>query len=303
MTNALHNRLLQTIAADDAARLQDEAPVAPHGADIPQEEQWWDHLITHSFQRDETSLFVDLRIDRAVFNVLLNAIEDLLQTRGRRSFINSHREQLRFLHVYMAFGTNVLSLLVSPRIRSVCELNRIARRIAFLYGRRLKEIFIVNREEGRTDPRGVGYVIDCTVVKIKHPCVPFNEAKVWFSGKHFIYYIKKEVVVNARTGSAALVSPGRSGSVHDLTVMRGNADTINRLVGDAVILGDKGYRGGTSAVRNLFVVEDVDPDAFRNKRVLVECFFGRLKKKYGVFGRSGRCLSNSSTSSSTALVQ
>ena len=66
--------------------------------------------------------------------------------------------------------------------------------------------------------------------------------------------------------------------------MRGNADTINRLVGDAVILGDKGYRGGTSAVRNLFVVEDVDPDAFRNKRVLVECFFGRLKKKYGVFG-------------------
>ena len=37
-------------------------------------------------------------------------------------------------------------------------------------------------------------------------------------------------------------------------------------------------------MRNLFVVEDVDPDAFRNKRVLVECFFGRLKKKYGVFG-------------------
>ena len=65
--------------------------------------------------------------------------------------------------------------------------------------------------------------------------------------------------------------------------MRGNAETINRLVGDAVILGDKGYRGGTSAVRNLFVVEDVDPEAFRNKRVIVECFFGRLKKKYGVF--------------------
>ena len=37
-------------------------------------------------------------------------------------------------------------------------------------------------------------------------------------------------------------------------------------------------------MRNLFVVEDVDPDAFRNKRVLFECFFGRLKKKYGVFG-------------------
>ena len=66
-------------------------------------------------------------------------------------------------------------------------------------------------------------------------------------------------------------------------MMRGNAETINRLVGDAVILGDKGYRGGTSAVRNLFVVEDVDPEAFRNVRVIVECFFGPLKKKYGVF--------------------
>ena len=43
-----------------------------------------DNLITHFFQRDKTSLFVDIRIDRGVFNVLLNAIEDLpLQTLGR----------------------------------------------------------------------------------------------------------------------------------------------------------------------------------------------------------------------------
>ena len=50
----------------------------------------------------------------------------------------------------MAFWTNVLSLLASPRIRSVCELHRIARRIAFLNGRRLKEIFIVDCDEGGT---------------------------------------------------------------------------------------------------------------------------------------------------------
>ena len=100
MTNALHNRLLQTIAADDAARLQDEAPAAQRGADIPPEEQWWDHLITHFFQRDETSLFVDQHIGTVIFNVLLNAVEDLpLQTRGSRSFIHSHREQTHFLHI------------------------------------------------------------------------------------------------------------------------------------------------------------------------------------------------------------
>ena len=151
MTNALHNRLLQTIAADDAARLQDEVPAAQRGADIPPEEQWWDHLITRFFQRDETSLFVDLRIDRAVFNVLLNAIEDLpLQTRGRRSFVHSHREQVLFLHVHMAFWTSVRSLLVGPGIRPAYELHRIARRISFLDGRRLKEIFIPDRDEGGT---------------------------------------------------------------------------------------------------------------------------------------------------------
>ena len=100
MTNALHNRLLQTIAADDAARLQDEDQAAQRGADIPPEEQWWDHLITHFFQRDETSLFVDQHIGTVIFNVLLNAVEDLpLQTRGRRSFIHSHREQLLSLYI------------------------------------------------------------------------------------------------------------------------------------------------------------------------------------------------------------
>ena len=56
--------------------------------------------------------------------------------------------------------------------------------------------------------------------------------------------------------------------------MRGNADAINRLVGESVILGDKGYRGGRPFVPNLYVVEDADNDAVRTKRVVVECFFG-----------------------------
>ena len=287
MTSTLRTRLLRQIAMADASRRRTDQEVDALRTETARRdrEQWWTHLLTHFFQRNDSVLFADLRIDRRVFDVLLDAVCDLpLQTRGRRSFVHSHREQLLFLHVYLAFGTSVAALLVSPRIRTVCEVHRLARRIAFLYHRRLKELFIINRREERVDERGVGHVIDCTVVQIKHPHVSFNEAKIWFSGKHYIYCVKKEVIVNAATGTAALVSAGRPGSVHDLTIMRGNADAINRLVGESVILGDKGYRGGRPSVPNLYVVEDADNDAVRTKRVVVECFFGRLKKKYSVFG-------------------
>ena len=161
MANSLRNRLLHAITEDDAACERDDAANDIAAVNLRGEEPWWDHLVTNFFRHDEMALFTDLRIDRGVFNVLLNAIEDLpLQTRGRRSFIHSHREQLLFLNVYMAFGTSVLALLVTPRIKSVCEVHRIARRVAFLNNRRLKDVFIVDREEGRVDARGVGYVID-----------------------------------------------------------------------------------------------------------------------------------------------
>ena len=139
--------------------------------------------------------------------------------------------------------------------------------------------------EWLNDANNVGFVIDCTVVQIKRPGVGFEEAKLWFSGKHHIYCVKKEVVVNSRTGTAAFVSTGRPGSVHDVTVMRTDSAAINRLVGRATLLGDKGYRGGESSVPHLFVVEDDTRRELRVQRSLVESFFGRLKKKYKAFGR------------------
>ena len=115
MANELRNRLLQAIAADVAARERDDAAHDIAAVNLRGDEQRWDHLITNFFRHDEMALFTDRRLDRGVFNVLLNAIKDLpLQTRGRRSFAHSHREQLLFLHVYLAFGTSVLSLLVAP---------------------------------------------------------------------------------------------------------------------------------------------------------------------------------------------
>ena len=128
-------------------------------------------------------------------------------------------------------------------------------------------------------------MIDCTVVQIKRPGIGFDEAKLWFSGKHHIYCVEKEVIINSRTGTAAFVSTGRPCSVHDVTLMRSDSDAINGLAGRSTLLGDKGYSGGESAVPRLFVVEDETRRELRIQRALVECFFGRLKNKYKAFGR------------------
>ena len=62
-------------------------------------------IFSRFFNGDEAALLNDLRIDRGVFNLLLNAVEDLhIQTRGRRSLIHPHRGQLLFLRVFPVSG-------------------------------------------------------------------------------------------------------------------------------------------------------------------------------------------------------
>ena len=209
-------------------------------------------------------------MNKRVFTVIVSAVEDIpLARRGRRGFVFPHQERVLILHVYFAFGVEVLAMLVTPRIRTTCEIHRVAKSACEMYRERLNGLFVVWRNEWRSDTNNVGFVIDCTVVQIRRPGVGFDEAKLWFSGKHHIYCVKKEVVVNSRTGTAAFVSTGRPGSVHDVTVMRGDSEAINRLVGRSTLLGDKGYRGGESSVPFLFVVEDDTRRELRIQRTLV----------------------------------
>ena len=233
---------------------------------------------------DEFRMFNELRIDRHVFEDVVNAVADIpLQRRGRRPFIFSHRERILFLHTFLAFGLHIAHMLVLPRIKSSSEVNAIAKRIASQYSERLNTIFITRRDESRDDPDGAGFVVDCTVVQSKRPCLPFEEAKVWFSGKHNIYCLKKEVVVNATSGTAAFVESAFPGSIHDLTILRKSATKLVPLTEGSRLLADKGYRGGEADVCSLLVVTEQSGRSLRNRRVIVECFFGRLKRKYATF--------------------
>ena len=115
---------------------------------------------------DEAALLNDLRIDRGVFNLLLNAEDLPIQTRGRRSLIHSHREQLLFLPVFTRFWMSVVSLLESSRFKSIGEVHWIVRQVALLYHERLKDPFMVIPHQqlpGRflsPVPRGWPIIID-----------------------------------------------------------------------------------------------------------------------------------------------
>ena len=135
-------RLLHAIEAGEAvARGTDEqqrgdfAEVGPGGG-------WWDHLLAHFFGGDEDTLFADLRIGRRVFWAVVSAVDDIaLAGRGRRAFVSSHKERVLFLHVYLAFGIDVLAMLLTPRVKTKCEIHRIAKGVCEMCGERLRGLF------------------------------------------------------------------------------------------------------------------------------------------------------------------
>ena len=102
-----------------------------------------------------------------------------------------------------------------------------------------------------------------------------------------MYALKKEVFVNAQSGTAALISKAHPGSVHDLTILRTHSAAVNNLLGGRSVLADLGYRGAQRDVPTLIVC-DGEQEALRAKRVLVESFFGRMKVLWSVFSTKWR---------------
>ena len=125
-------------------------------------------------------------------------------------------------------------------------------------------------------------IVDCTVCQIRRPALNFNEAKTFFSGKHNIYCLKKEVCINVHSGTAAIVSRAFPGSVHDINILRSHTDEVNGVLGGRSLLADLGYRGANVDVPTIIVCDAAHPQ-HRVRRVLIECFFGRLKSLWRVF--------------------
>ena len=88
--------------------------------------------------------------------------------------------------------------------------------------------------------------------------------------------------MNIRSGTAAIISKSFPGSVTDIQVLRSHADEVNAILGGSSMLADLGYRGVQLDVPTVMVCDrEHIPD--RTRRVLVECYFGRLKMLWSVF--------------------
>ena len=142
----------------------------------------------------------------------------------------------------MIKGVGVLEPLVHKLIQTREHITERAKAFAALFRDNIVGGTVRHFDERHPSVPGASLVVDCTVCPIMRPKRSFKEAKVFFSGKHWFYALKKEVCVNVRSGTAAIISPSFPGSVHDVMVLRSHAEQINDVLQGRSLLADLGYR-------------------------------------------------------------
>ena len=274
---------------------------ATQNVELPtDEEQWWPLLIQEFGSVD--GIFARLGLDKRVFDESLALVSDVVgERRGRRGAIRTNREKLLFLMIYMSKGVEVLELLVSRFIKTREHVMERAKTFAALFHDNIVEGAVRHFDETHDTAPGASLVVDCTVCPIRRPKQSYKDAKVFFSGKHWFYALKKEVCVNIRSGTAALISPEFPGSVHDIMVLRSHVDAINEMLQGRSMLADLGYRGAEHDVPTLIVCGQRTL-GFGLGVFLSSASLAASRHSGGSSQRSGRLTSSTSTSSSTSRV-
>lgn len=229
------------------------------------------------------SLCLSLKIIPHVFSSLVSILEEVdLHSRGKHSYFYSIESKILLLLLYLQTGSAFfITTLTNGHIKTTEQVLRSVKRVIELIKEPLlNELIVFKNEEFEED---YAAIIDCTVIRRFRPLKTFAESKIWYSGKSNTYCFKKEVIVNALSGTACYISNYRPGSVHDMVILRETSDDINDMLGDKKLLSDKGYVGGSGYVRNLVIPSDCPSDTqIKKQRSLVERFFGRLKLRFNV---------------------
>ena len=260
---------------------QNQQPQPPRH---PEPVTFYDHTLRSLFDGDEERMLQELAISRIFFETALNLVNSVrIRTRGRRGFVRTHRDKLLFLIVFLKEGTDALKKLCLPVLRDESSVLRNLHQCAFLFKDALVDNTVqFNNERCEGNPM-VSSVVDCTVVEINGPDIPPGKKDEYYSGKHKRHCLKKEVIVNVRSGTAAMVSEARAGSVSDIVVLKDHAEQVNLMLGVTRLLADDGYRGDTR-VNNLILASNGGEEDTR-ARLIVERFFGRLKNVF-VFSKT-----------------
>ena len=107
---------------------------------------------------------------------------------------------------YMAKWIGILEHLVFPSIKKPEDNHHLAEVITEKFGPVSVQTIVRFMNEEVPDTQNATLIVDCTVCEIRRPKLPFVQAKVYFCGKPNIYALKKEVRVNIRSGTAAIIS-------------------------------------------------------------------------------------------------
>ena len=126
---SIRARLLEAIQEASYEQTAQETLDVSHTQVQRRSDTWWNHIVAAFFLGDEARMFRELRIDRVVFEEIVNAVVDLpLQRRGRRSFIFSHDERAVFSRVRRtAFFKNCLR---SPSHQTLDSDNKVNPKVA-----------------------------------------------------------------------------------------------------------------------------------------------------------------------------
>jgi hypothetical protein len=74
-----------------------------------------------------------------------------------------------------------------------------------------------------------GLIVDATAQDGGRPAGPFEDARKYFSGEHFCYCLKSQVITN-REGLAVHVVVGMPGAKHDFVLFRENLRSIEEPI-------------------------------------------------------------------------
>ena len=108
--------LLRTLRRTEAERESILRETLDHPTQMAvQETTFFDHVVHAFFEESEERMFQQFNISRALFDAGLNLVDSIpLARRGRPSIVQTHRDKLLFLLIFLTNGTKALSKACLP---------------------------------------------------------------------------------------------------------------------------------------------------------------------------------------------
>jgi hypothetical protein len=252
--------------------------------------------IVEHYEYDPDAFFRLCGFDIGYFWRLFDVIgaQITVPTRGRKPVIGAKDNSFLFLH-WPRSANPIDQITTHFDLRSPTLYKHLHKLTLAVHGPLITKYITDLREQPLrvtgSDYRSYGLVVDATVQKRGRSVASFEEARRYFSGKHWIYCLKSQVITN-RQGLALHVVAGVPGSVHDLALFRSIVTELEELVASKPnepikILADKGYIGCTDSQILQLITPYKKPrnsilgqaqlaanKKFGSARVIIENYFG-----------------------------